>query len=59
MKSDNRLRAEQIMRDPRYWRDRDPDLHEQVHALFRNEPGGTDIVQKRPPPTMGGKGHPL
>lgn len=46
MKSENRLRAEKIMRDPRYYRDCDPDLMEQVHAMLQREPSGTTPVTK-------------
>jgi hypothetical protein len=58
MKSENRLKAEAIMRTPQYWRDRDPDLMEQVHRMMEQEVG-TGVVARKPPPTMGGKGHPL
>ena len=45
MKSENRLKAEAIMKTSAYYRDRDPDLMEQVHALMEREVG-TGVVRK-------------
>jgi hypothetical protein len=58
MKSENRLKAEAIMKTSAYYRDRDPDLMEQVHALMEREVG-TGVVRKGSPRTQGGKGNPL
>lgn len=27
--------AQQLLRDPRYWRQKDPDVIKQVHSIFR------------------------
>jgi hypothetical protein len=55
-KSQNLIEAERLMRTEQYWRDRDPELMERVHEMFRREPGGTAPVLRKPPPTMGGRG---
>jgi hypothetical protein len=44
------------MKMPAYWRDRDPDLHAQVHRMMQQEVG-TGVVTKAK--VMGGKGDPL
>jgi hypothetical protein len=56
MKSENRIRAEAIMKTPAYYRDRDPDLHEQVYRMMQAEVG-TGVIQTSK--KRGGKGNPL